>query len=134
MNSLSRNAVFARARGCLALAAFVCLCSCDAKFFGPDARELAGGYRLKRADNPNQFSLLIPHETGGLIIDEIGWRKPVIVARAFGSEYWDVINTSRAEHLRISSAELKADPVYQSIQVTLAETAWMELRVNERLW
>src|ERR1035441_475888 len=81
------------------LVVFVCLCSCD-NLFGPDLREIAGGYRLKRASNPDQFALTVPYESGGLIIDEIGWREPIIVARASGSEYWDVINTARAQHIR----------------------------------
>lgn len=119
---------------CGALTLFVWLCSCDANLFGPDLREIAGGYRLKRTARPNQFSLITPHEGGGLIIDEIGWRKPIIVARASGSEYWDVINTARAEHIRVSDAERQSNPVYESIQITPAETAWMELRLNKRLW
>ena len=94
----------------------VCLCSCEANLFGPDSREIAGGYRLKRVGNPNQFALTIPNESGGLIIDEIGWRKPFIIARASGSEYWDVINTARAQHIRVSDLQRKSDPVYQSIQ------------------
>ena len=119
---------------CIALMAFVSLCSCDANFFGPDSREIAGGYRLKRSANPNQFSLITPHDSGGLIIDEIGWRKPIIIARASGSEYWELINTTRAQHIRVRDAERQSDPVYQSIQITTAETAWMELRLNKRLW
>src|SRR5712692_7728990 len=111
----------------------LCLCSCEANLFGPDSREIAGGYRLKRVGNPNQFALTIPHESGGLIIDEIGWREPLIVARASGSEYWDVINTARAQHIRVSDLQRKSDPVYQSIQITPAEMAWMELRPNKRL-
>jgi hypothetical protein len=59
----------------------------------------AGGYRLKRANNLNEFALTIPNEDGGLIIDEIGWREPLIFARAFGSQYWDVINTAHAQHI-----------------------------------
>ena len=78
------------------LAAFVSLSSCDTKVFGPDSREIAGGYRLKRVGNPNQFALTIPYQSGGLIIDEIGWRKPLIIARASGSDYWEAINTARA--------------------------------------
>ena len=49
----------------------VWLCSCDSNLFGPESREIAAGYRLKRVNNPNQFALTIPHEEGGLIIDEI---------------------------------------------------------------
>ncbi|MEP6686221.1 MAG: hypothetical protein ABJB22_05540 [Verrucomicrobiota bacterium] len=112
----------------------VCLCSCDANLFGPDSREIAGGYRLKRAGNPNQFALTIPHESGGLIIDEIGWREPLILARASGSEYWDVINTARAEHIRVRELQRKSDPIYQSIQTKAVEVAWNELNRHKRLW
>jgi hypothetical protein len=119
--------------GVAILAAFVCLCSCD-KLFGPDVREIAGGYRLKRAGNPGQLSLIAPNEGGGLIIDEIGWRKPIILARGAGSDYWDVVNTDRAQHIRVSNAERQTNPVYQTITVTPAETAWTELQLNKRFW
>jgi hypothetical protein len=115
-------------------ALFVYLCSCDSKLFSPDTRQIAGGYRLKRSGNPSQFSLIAPYEGGGLIIDEIGWRKPIILARASGSEYWDMINTERAQHIRVSEMERKADPVYQSIEITPVDIAWMELPANKRLW
>ena len=77
------------------LAVVVWLCSCDANLFGPESREIAGGYRLKRANNPNEFALAIPNERGGLIIDEIGWREPLIIARAFGSHI-GTLSTPRA--------------------------------------
>ena len=116
------------------LAVVVSLCSCDANLFGPESREIAGGYRLKRANNPNEFALTIPNEDGGLIIDEIGWREPLIFARAFGSQYWDVINTARAQHIRVSDLERKSDPISQSIQIKPAQIAWEELSPNKRLW
>ena len=116
------------------LAVVVCLCSCDANLFGPESREIAAGYRLRRADNPNEFALTIPNEDGGLIIDEIGWRKPLIFARAFGSQYWDVINTARAQHIRVSDLQRKSDPISQSIQIRSAEIAWKELNRHKRLW
>jgi hypothetical protein len=103
------------------LAVVVWLCSCDANLFGPESREIAGGYRLKRADNPNG-------------IDEIGWREPLIFARAFGSQYWDVINTAHARHIRVSELERKSDPISQSIQIKSAEIAWKELNGHKRLW
>jgi hypothetical protein len=112
----------------------VSLCSCDANLFGPESREIAGGYRLKRVDNLNQFALTIPHEDGGLIIDEIGWHEPLIVARAFGSQYWDVIDTAHARHIRVSDMQRKADPISQSIQIKSVEVAWKELKADKRLW
>ncbi len=118
---------FHRFRHIAFLAALVCLGSCDTDPFGPDLREIAGGYRLKRTGDPKQFSLLIPYQTGGLIVDEI-------VARGSGSEYWDVINTARAQHTTISDHDRKSDPVYQSIAITPVDMAWRELQANKRLW
>ena len=116
------------------LTVVVSLCSCDANLFGPESREIAGGYRLKRVDNSNQFALTIPYEDGGLIIDEIGWQEPLIFARAFGSQYWDVINTARAQHIRVSDLQRKSDLISQSIQIKSAEIAWKELNRHKRLW
>ena len=116
------------------LTVIVLLCSCDSNFFGRDSKEIAGGYHLKRADNPNQFVLTIPNENGGLIIDEIGWREPLIIARASGSQYWDVIDTARTQHLRVSDSQLKSDPAYQLIQIKSGETAWKNLTRHARLW
>jgi hypothetical protein len=80
----SFRAIWSRKLQALGLIAFltvvVWLCSCDANLFGPESREIAGGYRLKRANNLNEFALTIPNEDGGLIIDEIGWREPLIFA------------------------------------------------------
>jgi hypothetical protein len=116
------------------LTVLVCLCSCEANLFGPESREIAGGYRLKRADNPDQFALTIPNESGGLIINEIGWREPLIAARASGSEYWDVIDTAHAQRVRVSDLQRKSDPIYKSIQIKSAEIAWKDLNRSKRLW
>ena len=116
------------------LTVIVSLCSCDANLFGPESREIAAGYRLKRVHNSNQFALTIPHEDGGLIIDEIGWHEPLIFARAFGSQYWDVINTARAQHIRVSDLQRKSDPISQSIQIKSVGIAWKELNGRKRLW
>ena len=131
---MSSSQPFYKFRRLAFVALFVCLCSCGSSLFSPDTRQIAGGYQLKRSGNPSQFSLIAPYESGGLIIDELGWRKPIILARASGSDYWDVINTERAQHIRVSEMERKADPVYQSIEVTPVEIAWTELRPNKRVW
>jgi hypothetical protein len=116
----------------LFLAAFVCLCSCEANLFGPESREIAGGYRLKQGDDQSRFVLIVPNESGGLIIDEIGWREPFIAARASGSQYWEVINTAHAQRIRVSDLQRKSDPIYQSIQIKSAEIAWKDLNRNKR--
>jgi hypothetical protein len=112
----------------------VALCSCDSKLFGPDSRELAGGYGLKRVDDSNQIALRIPNRGGGIVIDEIGWREPFIIARASGSDYWEAMNTARAQRISISDQQRKSDPAYQSIQTEPAETAWAKLNRRKRLW
>lgn len=116
------------------VAIFLWLCSCDANFFGPDSREIAGGYRLKRAGDSNQVALAIPNQNGSRIIDEIGWREPYILARALGSNYWEAINTARAQRIAISDLQRKSDPNYQSIPIESAEVAWDKLKRRKRLW
>jgi hypothetical protein len=93
-----------------------------------------GGYRLKRAGNPAQFALMTPHENGGLIIDEIGWGEPVILARASGSSYWDAIDTAHARHIRISDGERRTDAPYQAIAIKKVDTAFAVLEGRGRLW
>jgi hypothetical protein len=115
------------------LALLVCLCSCEDPF-DSDSREIAHGYRLKRSGNPSQFAFLAPYDTGGLIIDEIGWHKPFILARASGSEYWDRIDTDHAEHIRISDAQRTSNPNYQSIRIEAADIAWNQLKPHKRIW
>jgi hypothetical protein len=112
------------------LSILLCLCSCK----DSDSREIAGGYRLKRTGDSNQLALTIPYKSGGLIVDEIGWREPVIIARASGSSYWEAINTARAQRLAITESQRHSDPVYQSIPVEAAETAWAKLNRRKRLW
>jgi hypothetical protein len=114
--------------------AFVASTSCDNGLFGIDSRDIGGGYRLKRGGNPNQFALITPHENGGLIVDEIGWRYPVIVARGTGSQYWDAIDTAHAQHIRISDATRKSTALYQTIEIKGAEKAWESLNGQKRLW
>ena len=132
MKGNSFSQVF-RPRLALLIVCFV-LCSCDSNLFGPDSRELAGGYGLKRVDGSNQIALRIPNRSGGIIIDEIGWREPFIIARASGSDYWEAMNTARAMRVSISDQQRKSDATYQSIQTEPAETAWAKLSRRKRLW
>lgn len=112
-------------------AALFCLCSCD--FLGRNFKEIASGYRLKQVDGP-QFAFCLPHQDGGAIIDEIGWREPIILYRTSGSEYWHLIDTAHARHTRISDAGRKSDPKLESIQIESAEAAWNRLTSGKRLW
>jgi len=116
------------------LALFVCLWSCEWDPFGSDSKEIAHGYRLKRVGDSSQFALLAPYDTGGIIIDEIGWRKPFIIARAAGSQYWDRIDTDHAEHIRISDSQRSSNPNYKTIPVESADMAWHQLNPHKRMW
>jgi hypothetical protein len=110
------------------------LSSCDRRFLADNLREIGGGYRIKRSGEPAQFALITPHESGGLIIDELGWSNPMIIARGSGSEYWDAIDTAHARHIRISDVTRKSDVVYQLIPVQPAGKAWEALNGQKRLW
>jgi hypothetical protein len=114
-------------------ALFTGLCACEGDLFDRDSKQIAHGYRLKRI-NPSQFALLAPNDSGGLIMDEIGWHKPFILFRASGSQYWDRINTDRAEHTRISDSQRRSDPDLQSIPIEAADMAWSHLKRNRRIW
>lgn len=129
----SRYSCHVLCRGIALVAFSIVLCSCD-DLFGPDSRELAGGYGLRRVNDSNQIALTIPNRSGGIIIDEIGWREPFILARASGSDYWEAMNTARAQRLSISDRQRKSDPNYNSIQTEAAETAWAKLSRRKRLW
>ena len=111
-------------------AALAGLWSCDRS----STREIGGGYRLKRTGEPAHFALITPHENGGLIIDEIGWHEPVILARASGSSYWDAIDTSHAQHIRIRDEERGRNSSYQAITIEKVEQAWASLEGRSRLW
>ena len=113
---------------------FVCLWSCEGDLFGSDSKEIAHGYRLKRIGNPGQFALLAPYDAGGIIIDEIGWDKPFIIARASGSQYWDRIDTDHAEHIRISDSQRMSHPKYRTIPIETADIAWNHLKPHKRVW
>ena len=116
------------------LALLVCVSSCDSDPFDRDSKEIAHGYRLKRIGDPSQFALVAPYDAGGLIVDEIGWREPFILVRASGSQYWDRIDTDHAEHIRISDAQRRLNPVLRSIHVEGADIAWNHLKRHKRMW
>jgi hypothetical protein len=121
-----------RGAGSIVLLFFVFLSACN--LFSPESRELGAGYRLKRVGDPPQFAFMIPHESGGIMIDEIGWHQPLIIARASGSEYWEVIDTSQSRHIRVSDADRKLDSAYQKVETEPVATAWNRLHRSKRLW
>ena len=131
---MQRNRLFLSFGRVVFLALFAFFWSCEGDLFDSGSKEIAHGYRLKRTGDPSQFALLAPYDTGGIIIDEIGWRKPFIIARAGGSQYWDRIDTDHAEHIRISDAECRSNPKYRSIPIENAYTAWNHLKPHQPIW
>ena len=131
---MRRNNLFLTFCRVVFLALCVFLWSCEGHLFDSGSKEIAHGYRLKRSGDPSQFALLAPYDTGGIIIDEIGWRKPFIIARASGSQYWDRIDTDHAEHIRISDTERRSNPKYGTISIENADIAWSHLKPHKRLW
>jgi hypothetical protein len=116
--------------GFASLSILLGLCSCE----DSDSREIAGGYRLKRTGDSNQLALTIPYKSGGLVVDEIGWNEPIILARASGSSYWEAIDTAHAQRISITDSKRKSDPVYQAVRVEAVESAWAKLNRRKRLW
>ena len=108
-------------------------CCCE-RLAEPESREIAGGYRLKRVSGSNAFALIITHESGGMIVDEIGWRNPIIIARGSGSQYWEVINTAHAEHTRVSDETRKSNQEYSSVEVSPSDKAWNQLKPDSKIW
>jgi hypothetical protein len=99
-----------------------------------EGRKLAGGYRLKRGDDGARFALIVTYGTGSLIIDEIGWQKPIIIARPAGSSDWIAINTDRARHSWISDKQRKSDEDYRGIATEPVAAAWNKINARNRLW
>jgi hypothetical protein len=116
------------------LIAFSFLCSCDEDFFGPESRQLAGGYGLRRAADSNQIALTIPNRSGAIFIDEMGWHEPFIIARTSGSDNWEAMDTAHARRISITDHERKTDRNYQSIQTEPVESAWTKLSQRKPLW
>jgi len=117
----------------LALLAFTCLVGCDVDLFGLDWKRLGGGYALVLdGETDDACAIVAPHENGGPIVTEIGWRQPLILSRYDGD--WDVLDTSTGKHTKISKEQRRSDPVYRDIPVYAARTAWARLKRHKNLW
>jgi hypothetical protein len=104
------------------MAILCCLAGCDVDVFGLDWKRLGGGW------------LIPPHQRFGTLVVEIGWRKPLILARADGSNGWDVIDTATRKETTISDQQRKTDPTYRDIPVCRARDAWNQLKRYRSVW
>jgi hypothetical protein len=114
------------------LAAFTCLAGCDVDVFGLDWKRIGGGYSLVLTEQDDACALIAPHDSGGPVVREIGWRQPLILSRY--EDTWDVLDTSTSGHTKISEEQRQSDPAYRDIPVHPARTAWARLKRHKSLW
>ena len=116
----------------LAFLALTCLVGCDVDLFGLDWKRLGGGYFLVLAEQDDACALIAPHESGGSLVTQIGWRRPIILSRS--NDSWDVLDTTTGKHAKISEEQRQNDLAYRNIPVYPARTAWARLKRYESLW
>jgi len=120
-------------RALLAFFALTCVVACDVDVFGLDWKRLGGGYSLVLdGEADDTCAIIAPHENGGPIVTEIGWRQPLILSRYKGD--WDLLDTSTGKGTKISEVQRSSDPAYRDIQVYAARTAWSRLKRHKSLW
>ncbi len=120
-------------RALLGFLALTCLVGCDVDLFGLDWKRLGGGYSLVlNGETDDACAIIAPHENGGPMVTEIGWRQPLILSRYEGD--WDVLDTSTGKHTKISAEQRSNDPAYRNIPVYPARTAWARLKRYKSLW
>lgn len=110
------------------------LSSCDVDVFGLTWKQLAGGYRLVQSEVPNECGLVGPGESGGTLVSEIGWRKPLIIYKTRNADHWDVIDTATHSQIRISLSERTSNLTYRDIPTHQAEDAWRQLSRYRQQW
>src|SRR5690242_10896149 len=103
------------------------LCSCDVDLFGLDEKQIAKGYRLYRGEGMpdvggRMYFLLLPGEHIGGLIDEVGWRKPLVVVRH--GDKWDAFDTTTNNQISFSDSDRKTDLRFRDIPSFTPEKAW----------
>jgi hypothetical protein len=119
-------------RALLALVTITCFVGCDVDLFGLDWKRLAGGYSLVLAEQDNACAIVAPHESGGPMVTEIGWRQPLILSRS--DDRWDVLDTITGKHVKISEEQRQSELAYRDIAIYPARTAWARLKRYKSLW
>jgi hypothetical protein len=76
--------------------------------------------------------LELPREQGGSVIDEIGWRKPLIIVRY--RDKWDVYDTTTNKQISIADSERKQNPRFCDIPSFAPAQAWKRLWHYHHQW
>jgi len=102
-----------------------------------DHKQIAKGYRLYRGEGMPDgggeiYSLELPREQGGRVIDEIAWRKPLIIVR-YGDK-WEVFDTRTRKQVSISDSDRKTDPQFRDIPSFAPKKAWEHLWRYHHQW
>jgi hypothetical protein len=119
-------------RALIALSVVMCVVGCDVDLFGLDWKRLGDGYSLVLTEQGDTCAIVAPHESGGTVVTEIGWRQPLILSRYDKS--WDVVDTSTGKHTKISEEQRQSNPTYRGIPIYPARTAWARLKRYKSLW
>ena len=110
------------------------LVGCDVDLFGMDAKHIAGPYNLTLTDGPDHCAIQLKHDFITPNLEKIGWQKPLILARAYDSTTWDVIDIDSEQRFQISDIERQSNPRYKAIDVRPAVVAWKSLKRHKRVW
>src|SRR4051812_21675715 len=105
--------------------------ACDIDPFGRTKKKIGSGYCLVVGDTGHEYAVMAPGSSGGTVIDEIGWRKPYIIARPEGDRRWQLFDTSKRTSRYISDEERRSDSLLRDIQPMSANDAWNRL---EHMW
>ena len=118
----------------LSAAVLFLICGCD---FGDVSQQkvIVDGYRLNMADD-GTFAVFPKGSSAGLVITQIGWRKPYIVAADEHGLYeiFDTSNHGKWEPRFFSADQVRADPRVRDIQLISAEDAWKQLDPEGSQW
>jgi len=85
-------------------------------------------------ETDDQCGLIPPHERSGPVVAEIGWQKPLILARSGQHDSWHVIDTTIHKETKISDEKRRTDPTYHDITIYQARDAWNRLRRYRSFW
>ena len=112
----------------------LCFSGCDIDLFGTDSKRITGEYFLTLTDGPDHCAVKAGREFITPNLEMIGWRKPIILCRAYDASTWDIIATDTGRRTTISEAKRQSNPAYTSIDVHSAPEVWQSLGRHKGIW